>query len=96
MKDRSYLQATIVNGRNGERIGKKKKREGMVVRTSEKHHKGTNPSNRPVGPGNDSLLSIRSPICAIFILTPAAAKEVASSEFARVFSSNVFRSSRDL
>lgn len=31
--------------------------------------KGTNPSNRPVGLGNDSLLSIRSPICAIFILT---------------------------
>lgn len=29
--------------------------------------KGTNPSNRPVGLSNDSLLSIRSPICAIFI-----------------------------
>lgn len=31
--------------------------------------KGTSPSNRPVGLGNDSLLSIRSPICAIFIPT---------------------------
>jgi len=58
MKDRSYLQATVANGRSGERV------EGSVDGWN---IKGTNPSNRPVGPSNDSLLSIRSPICAIFI-----------------------------
>jgi len=58
MKDRSYLQATVANGRNGERV--ESSADGWNI-------KGTNPSNRPVGPGNDSLLSIRSPICAIFI-----------------------------
>ncbi|CAL1680101.1 unnamed protein product [Lasius platythorax] len=69
MKDRSYLQATIANGRNGERMGKEKGREGMAARMGEKHQGNEPASNRPVGPGNDSLLSIRSPICTIFILT---------------------------
>lgn len=43
MKDRSYLQATIANGRNGERMGKEKERKRVAARTSEKHQ-----GNEPV------------------------------------------------
>lgn len=84
MKDRSYLQATVANGRNGERI----------VRTDETSRERT----RQIGLWDPATIrfSLSVPQSAPFLFSPVAAREATSSKFTRVFSSNVSRSSRDL
>lgn len=95
MKDRSYLQATIANGRNGERMGKEKERKRMAARTSEKHQ-GNEPVKSACGTRQRFASFYSLPNLRHFYSHPSLRERLHLRNSLGVFSSNAFRSSRDL